>query len=382
MRSDSTITWSAADPTALRDPDTGRWRVWFSSGVEDRTTRKMDVRIFTAESDDGVTWTRQDAPALAPPTDPAAWDHTHVETPCVIRNPDPAAPAARRWLLFYAGGNTRRDALRGRPVLDTTYPYYAIGLAWSADGRTFVRAPGIGGEAGLVLAASAPMFAPTSPAIGDGGLADPDVVADGRRLVLYCSSYGEHVPTPGSPTGRVPVAWGISRAISDDGGLTWSFPQANPLPSLRRGDVDGGAIVGGEQPCVLRDAATGTWHLWFKNDTDAERAALPTRYFTAAGMWHATSGDGIAWTPDYSAHDFAWESSLDYERYGLLTGIDIVRDGAYERCFYSAWGTVRNPDESIFRVPLQAGGDAPAVVMMCTARRAVAPAGIAANGRR
>ncbi|HYE05755.1 MAG TPA: hypothetical protein VEL07_09585, partial [Planctomycetota bacterium] len=366
----STIWYSAADPCVLYDAAESRWKAWWSCGIKDRATDEEEVLIRYAESADGVAWTVQAAPAFRRTGDAAAWDHTTNETPSVVRNPDPAAPGSRRWLLFYSGANSTLAAAEGRP---TTFPYYAIGLAYSADGRSFARhLPGIGGKPGLIMRADAAMFAPGHLPITDGVVADPEVLVEGTRLTMWCSSFAENAPSPPTPTGRAVVAFGISRAVSEDGGVTWTFPQANPLPSLRKpGDVAGGA-----QPSVLRDPASGLYHLWFSNDTAAELASIPATMFTAYGFWHATSPDGIAWTPDYGERDFRWDPTLAYERHGLITGVEVVQHAGEYRLFYGAWGDVGIPDPSLFLVPLQGGTLAPGAFCLCGARRTIVPGAI------
>jgi len=89
-------------------------------------------------------------------------------------------------------------------------------------------------------------------------------------------------------------------------GSAWTFPAANPLASLYKP----GELAGGEQPAVLYDTGKARFEMWYKNDTAAERLLIPTDWFTAYGFWHATSADGIAWTPDYARRDFSWEGSV------------------------------------------------------------------------
>lgn len=176
--------------------------------------------------------------------------------------------------------------------------------------------------------------------------------------------------------GRSPLAFGISHAVTGDG-TAWTFPAANPLASLYRP----GATAGGEQPAVLHDPALGRYEMWFKNDRPADSAQLPTLWFTAYGFWHATSIDGITWTPDYTHHDFAWEPARPYETYGLLTGCSVVRRRGIDRLFYCAWSSTGIPDPALYQVPLQAGGSVPAVIGFDLASRRSPPGGIAGGSR-
>src|SRR4051812_48875072 len=74
----STIQWSIADPSVLHDASDGKWKMWYSSGFEDRTTRSAKVVIMYAESGDGLSGTTQAAPALDTHVTASDWDYTHV----------------------------------------------------------------------------------------------------------------------------------------------------------------------------------------------------------------------------------------------------------------------------------------------------------------
>jgi len=365
----TTYEVSIADPSVMFDAPSGLWKAWYSATRFD-TAIAGDPGIMLiryAESADGITWTVQAAPALQARNNATDWDYTHTETPCVIRNPDGLAPASQRWLLFYAGGNLDADVAAGRTSLGA-YPYYQIGLAYSADGRTFTRClPGLDGKPGLTLKASQALAGVAG--FADGLLADPEAVAVGGQITLWCSSFAESAA-------RSPLAFGISHATSADG-LAWAFPAVNPLSSLYRP----AEAFGGEQPAVLYDPSLGRYEMWFKNDSAADKALLPTLWFTAYGFWHATSPDGIAWTPDYATRDFAWEPARAYETYGLLTGCSVVRHAGYDRMFYCAWGTQGIPDPALYQVPLQVGSNVPAVITFNQAYRSSPPGAVAAGLR-
>ncbi|HEX3132781.1 MAG TPA: hypothetical protein VHX44_04270 [Planctomycetota bacterium] len=353
----TTFEVSIADPSVLYDSSDGLWKAWYSATIFDTAIASDPGRIVVkyAESTDGVHWTVQATPVISARVAPGDWDYTHVETPSVIRNPDPAAPANKRFMLFYAGGNTVTDGTGGRP-LRSGYPYYAIGLAWSADGRAFTRdVPGVDNKPGLLLKASAMLANVTG--YFDGLIADPEATVVDGTIRLWCSSYAED-------SARSPLAFGISHARSTDG-HAWTFPAANPLASLYKS----GELAGGEQPAVLYDAGLHRFEMWFKNDTAAERLLIPTDWFTAYGFWRATSSDGVTWTPDYSIRDFAWNGSRDYETYGLLTGCSVVRHDGVDHLFYCAWGTHGIPDPTLYQVPLRSGSTVPAVITFAKATR-------------
>lgn len=359
----TTYEVSIADPCVLYDETTGTFQAWYSATIFDTAISNDPGRIVIkyASSSDGLAWTAQSAPVLSSRGSSNDWDYTHVETPHVVLNPDPAAPSSQRYLLFYSGGNRDLDTTLGRPA-NGGFPYYAIGLAYSPDGTAFTRAPGLGGQAGLVLRAP-DVLVPAVTNYGDGLIADPCAIVRDGHIELWCSSFAESIAVGGA---RSPLAFGISLAQSTNG-LSWTTPTGNPLASLYKP----GDVAGGEQPAVVYDAARHRYEMWFKNDTAAERSQLPTTFFTAHGFWRALSTDGKHWTVDYTARDFGWRPELDYEQYGLLTGCSVVRRGNSDLLYYSAWGTRGIPDPARYQVPLQAGGTAPAVITFAVAARPV-----------
>ncbi len=339
----TTIDYACADPCALYDDGSGTWRIWYSSTWKDRASGTQRMVIRSGESLDGRTWTIHPDPAIEVTADLAAWDHTNVETPSVVRIGD-------RWLMAYSGGNTLTKTVGGGS--GPTFPWYQIGLAESSDGRHFTRL----GATGLSLTA-APVLRGV-PGFDDGAIADPTLVYRDGALHLWCTSYGENAA-------RAPVAYGISYARSTDGGSTWTVPHANPLASLYRpGDPAGGA-----QPSVLFDPAFNRFEMWFTNDRETETAALPTRFFTCTGFWHATSPDGITWTPDYTTRALTYHPTLATETYGVLTGVTVARHDGHDWMFYAAWGTDGIPDPSEYLVPLQNGTLTPAVISISLAKR-------------
>ncbi len=344
----TTIDYSTADPSVLLDPSDNKWKIWFSSSLKNRTTLVETMTIKYAESTDGVNWT---TPVIAFQTSGNAndWDYTHAETPMVLINPDPVAPASQRFLLWYSGGNTTLAASQNRP---TGFPYYQIGLAYSADGKSFTRVtPGLNNQPGLTLAADAALFGNLPGAYGDGLVADPDVIYKNNSFHIWFSSYAETVPNPVAPTGRTPLAFGISHAVSSDG-VNWTFPHDNPLPSLRKP----GETASGQQPSVLFNPARNQYEMWFTNDTANESKTVPCNAFQATGFWHAVSGDGVNWTPEYSAQHFTWQPGNAYESLGLMTGVKVVLINGEYRAYYSSWSSVQIPDPINYKCPDQQGG--------------------------
>lgn len=335
---DGSTDLAVADPTVIWDAEAGVYKGWWSTTVEGLFGPDgpglMGIRY--AESPDGTTWTVQRELAISAQIgDPSAWDHTHSETPFVIKVP--SNPPQRRYLLYYSGGNTS-DCTVGEA------PCYEIGMAYSADGKKFTRLPAAEspyGEAGLVLRGEEALPGVAGTALGI--VADPTLVLDGdRTLHLWMSSYAEDAD-------HSVLAFGISHASSIDG-IHWTPSPSNPLPTLRRP----GDLQSGQQPSVLYNPATGLYEMWLTNDRQEDLDRIPATYFQAFGYWHATSPDGITWTPEYGEEpDLRWDPSFAAERWGLLTGVHVLlHDGEY-RMYYSGWSSVQVP--ALFKTPTKAG---------------------------
>jgi len=353
----TTLDFGPADPTVLFDNEDNKWKAWFSSTEKSIASGNEIMTIKYSDSLDGMNWS---APQIAfqVSTNPVAWDHTHAETPAVIKNPDLSAPAGERFMLWYSGANTTLATSENRP---TTFPYYQIGLAYSADGKLFTRhTPGVNNKPGQVLVAEAALFGGSLPGIfGDGLVADPEVVYRDNLFHMWFSSYAEAVPDPVAATGRSPLAFGIAHATSLDG-ISWSITHDNPLSSLAKV----GEVAAGQQPSVLFNPDTFQYEMWFSNDSDTEKSTIPCSFNTVNGFWYAVSNDGINWAPDYSKRDLTYDAQLAYESLGFLTGIEIVLVNGTYQAYYSAWGTEQIPDNTVYLCPDQHGGFVPGVLSL------------------
>lgn len=344
----ATMDWGPTDPSLLFDTDDNKWKIWYASVIKDRTSGNETMTIKYAESTDGVQWSVPQI-AFQIASDITAWDHTHTETPSVIKNPIATDPD-KKYMLWYSGANIDNAPGENRP---DTFPYYQIGLAYSADGTAFTRVtPGLHNKAGLVLEADASIFGSSLPGtFGDGVVADPEVIVKDGQMHMWFSSYAESVPSPISTSGRIPLAFGISHMTSTDG-VTWTASHDNPLASLAKN----GDVVGGQQPSVVFNSTSNQYEMWFSNDTDAEKAMIPCHFNTVNGFYHATSNDGITWMPDYSDYDLAYDTNKAYESLGFLTGVEALIVNNVYYMYYVAWGTEQNPDSSVYLCPGQTAG--------------------------
>lgn len=338
----TTLDYGPADPTVLFDTEDNKWKAWFSSTLKDTSTSIETMTIKYSESPDGVVWLEPRV-AFQVSSDPMAWDHTHTETPTVIKNPNPAPSFDQKFMMWYAGANKTLAPSENRTA---TFPYYQIGLAFSADGKSFTRySPGLNNKPGLVLEANADLFGTSLPGVfGDGLVADPEVIYRNNLYQMWFSSYAETVPV------RTPLAFGIAHATSNDG-ITWSAAQANPLSTLAKF----GEVTAGQQPSVLFNAIANQYEMWFSNDTAAEKATIPCSFNTVIGFWRAVSSDGVIWTPNYSKRDLTYDTQYAFESLGFLTGVKVLLDNGTYRAYYSAWGTTQIPDPDYYLCPDQQG---------------------------
>jgi hypothetical protein len=354
---DTTLDFGPADPSVLYDEQDNLWKVWFSSTLMDIASESEIMTIKYAHSKDGITWSDPQI-VLQAASDTTAWDHTHIETPAVIKNPDPHAPPGQKFILWYSGANTTLASGENRP---TTFPYYQIGMAYSADGLSFTRyTPGLNNKPGLALVAEAGLFGSRLPGVfGDGVVADPEVIYRDKRFYMWFSSYAEFVPEPVTASGRSPLAFGIALVTSSDG-INWSTNHDNPLLSLAKP----GEVAAGQQPSVLFNPDTDQYEMWFSNDSDTETSTPPCNFNTVNGFWRAVSNDGINWTPDYSARDLTYDTRHGYESLGFLTGIEVAYVNGTYRAYYCAWGADHIPDDTVYLCPDRQGGLIPAVLSL------------------
>jgi hypothetical protein len=310
----------------MYDADDQLWKAWWSTVIVADCSQigmpSEEISIEYAESSDGVHWTVQAESALASKGATTAWDYTTVETPTVIK--DPTATADHRYAMIYAGGNDARLKVLGNTG-------WQLGLAFSADGKTFTRVASPYSAAatpfqdvtGLVLLARDAF--PQIANQGDGILADPELVKIGDTWRLYFSSAAMNSAE------TMALAYGISTATSTDL-IHWMPGTANPL------------LVGAGQPAVL--ATNGLLEMWFNRDSDEDKAMVPSTVFATLGVWHSTSSDGLAWSTE-TARDFAWDGSIDAETYGFLPGVAVAHDpSGGTRMYYSAWGAHPAPANS------------------------------------
>lgn len=182
-----------ADPTVVKDGST--YKMWFEAVESSPGGVDGPATIGYAESSDGINWTVKDAAgnvgaAAGPVFGPGAagsFDDTSVNAPSVVI--DGAAFPSEPFLLFYEAAD------------DATSPETKIGLATSADGKSWTRR-------GVVLV-------PSSDAGGgfdSGDLEHPAIVvvgslapgSDGHFLLYYAADDATNSPNAiGLAVGRM-----------------------------------------------------------------------------------------------------------------------------------------------------------------------------------
>lgn len=326
-----------ADPDVRWDAASSTWEAYWAAGHGSSYMASDLVPVIRrATSPDRMTWTVDDAPVFSAPADTSAWDHGNTETPTVVYNP--SAPADRRYLLMYSGSNATFHAFG--------FPDYAIGAAFSADGKTFTRVPASEspfGKAGLVLEASQ-----IHAAGSDGIVADPELVLVGSTYHLFFSSF------TCSGTGCATIdSYGVSHATSTDG-IHWTI-EAAPIRSLLRTSA---LTSGGAQPSVIYDAIHCKWEMWLKSDSDADVMSQPVAFNNMAGVYKAESVDGLSWNVNYAfSRDLAWMQTEPGEGLGLLTGVDVAANGNGRLMLYVGFDDQNVP--SGFVLPLRSPPAAP-----------------------
>ena len=190
---------TTSDATMLYNKQSGRWQKWFAvkESIGDIDTTVIKV----SESVDGKNWKVSEDAALEPSVTPGIWDSGSVDAPVVLVNAD--AVPARRFMMWYSGSSGSGDN-----------QIAGIGLAFSADGKTFTRVTADESPykvAGLVINAQDTF--PGMPAVKGGLLSEPRVVFMDGRYQMWFSKIG-------AGDGGEIISAGVSKADSQDG-INW-----------------------------------------------------------------------------------------------------------------------------------------------------------------
>lgn len=354
---DGRFELSIGDPDVFFDPDDGLWKAWWSTGLAAEFTgpeEDIQMGIKYAESVDGVTWVVQEKLAFEARSSTDDWDQLKLETPSVLKVPN--NPPDRRYMLVYSGAQKTKPVYTAgvaNPPVDIVW--YQIGLAFSADGKSFTRLP----------AAESPYFGqtieypsaeglllqgkdafPGMAGVTDGIVADPELLLVDGTIHLFFSSM------PVDASGQ-PLSYGVSHATSTDG-VHFEPTQGNPV------------FFGAGQPSVIQKSP-GQYEIFFIEDTDEDKAQEPSTFNPFLGLWRSSSTDLVSWTDKGTTRDFLWDGSQPTETYGIVATGDVAyKDGVY-RLYYPGWSTTNVPDG--FLCPLRDGTFPAAVIVLNLARR-------------
>lgn len=339
---DGNLELSVADPSVLYDAEERLWKAWWSSGAAATPTAAMtQVHIMYAQSVDGITWDVQLEPALRSGTDPLNWDASKVETPTVIKVA--ANPPDRRYVMVYAGGNDV-DYPRTASI---DYTWYQLGVAFSADGRSFTRLPaaespyavagsGFRKVEGLLLLARDAF--PAALGAANGVVADPEFIVDGDDVRLLFSSLA-------TATDRTSyLAYGVSAARV----TSLTTPRLAMTPDNPR-------LVGAAQPSAIE--VDGVFEVYVVYDAAADNALMPSVFNPYYGIWKHTSTDLITFSARGATHDFSMAGGPAEERYGWVKAGDVVYADGIRRFYYPTFRSDAVP--SGFYCPVRHGSVTP-----------------------
>jgi hypothetical protein len=336
LHSDQRLETSTGDPDVMFDVDDNKWKMWWSTGLAKNyldTDAAMGIKY--AESTDGVHWDIQEKPVIEGHQSPDDWDYSKLETPSVVKIA--SNPPDRRYVMFYSGGNDLVIPPMG-------YTWYQIGVAFSADGKSFTRLPASESPyantmvpfkniAGLVILGR-DVF-PAALGVADGLVADPEIVVSQGEYHLFFSS----LAVDGNAT---PLAFGVSSARSMDG-IHWKFSNTNPIATIN----------GSAHPSVVWNETTNEWEMFFARDSDEDKSQIPSVFNPMFGIFRSTSSDLQTWSPPTSMRDFVWDNTQENEIYGLVAAGDMSMVNGEHRYYYPAWSKNNVPDG--FLVPTKTG---------------------------
>ena len=130
-------------------------------------------------------------------------------------------------------------------------------------------------------------------------------------------------------------------------------------------------VPGGAGASIVHDPAKSEYELFYSQDTDADKAKEPSVFNPFLGVWRRSSPDLVTWSAPGAARDFEWDAAQKTEVYGLIAVGDMTfRDGVY-RYYYPGWSADDVP--SGFVCPLQDGTYPPAVIVLNLALRTGMP---------
>jgi len=323
------------DPAVLYDG--GVFRMWYGYGSVEADWRAR-AYLGYAESSDGMQW-KNFSRALGLGS---GWDKTHVETPCVVKDDSLPDGHPRKFRMYYAGMDYKRrssktvrkdqDSLKITSDGDSmTGVDYAIGLAFSKDGRNFTRLPlaeSPYGQEGLVLA-------PNAPADGNNlwdaaSVVDPHVLKVGDKYHMWYTSRC-------LDSGKSSPYYSISYAVSDDG-VRWEKhgPVIKPEAAWETGAEEPGV---GRPYVIWRNNRFEMFYDATKRDDNPLKNSM-------AGIGYAVSDDGVHWKKEMDPVFVPLGGKGEAK--GVIVGGAVLYKDTERFLYY----TVADPDWQNFKIHL------------------------------
>jgi len=300
-----------ADPCALWDPLTSKWRIFWSVwDVASEERGESATGILGAVSSDGENFVVNKKLSLSVNS---SFESGSVETCDVVTTGDDS------YYMYYSASTDT--------IGDPEKTFHKIGLAISKDGVSFKQLSDKKSKDGIkgLLFSAADIFDVED--VPGNFVTDPTVVVrnDGYHMWTLCV-----VQVPESKANG-----GVCYHTSKDGikwkhhGITKGLNFQNVMPI---------------QPTVFYNKKMSRYDMYFVNDLPSEEKKIHN-YSTNLGLrvkgfYHATSKNGFDWK---IANDrkrvFSEDNKFFYENSGLATGADAVLKGDIIHFFYPSFTT-------------------------------------------
>ncbi len=121
------------------------------------------------------------------------------------------------------------------------------------------------------------------------------------------------------------------------------------------------AIGLGKGPSVVKDSS-GTYEMFYQSDTTADLAPIPSTFSPQLGIWRATSPDLNTWSGPDLKRELTWDGTINSEKYGWIAVGDMTLAGGEYRYYYPAFSTEVPPSPD-WVVPIHSGNTTSLIVL-------------------
>ncbi len=126
------------------------------------------------------------------------------------------------------------------------------------------------------------------------------------------------------------------------------------------------ATNGSKGPSVVK-TAQGSWEMYYQQDSSSDLAMVPSTFNPQLGIWKTTSSDLTTWTAPGAARELEWDGSLVTEKYGWIAVGDMALVGGEHRYYYPAFSGLTPPSPT-WVCPTQTG-NVPSLIVLDVARK-------------